>query len=152
MASRAVAAHREQVIDVAGVELRRDDDRVDSVQGVAIAAGERAPPIGPPAEERQPGAQDRRLHLVEPRVDAELVVAVLVGLPAVAQPLRARQERGIARRQRAAVAERAEVLRRVEAVGRRGADAADRTSVARGQVRLAAVLDDREVVPPGDRR
>ena len=144
------AAHREKVIHVAGVELRGNRDRVDSAQLLAIAAGERATAFGPPAEQRQTRPQHRRLHFIEARVDPELVVPVFVRLPAVAKPLRTRRDRRIARRQGAAVAESSEVLRGIEAVRRDGAVAADRTAIARRQVRLAAVLDDGEVVPSRD--
>ena len=107
---------------------------------------------GPVRQERQPRAKDRGLHLVEPRVHAELAVVIAIGLAAVAQALaRARRSRVVVGRQRAAVAERAEILRRVEAVRRGGAEAADRPAPARGEVRLAAVLDDGEAVPRGDR-
>ena len=54
------------------------------------------------------------------------------------------------RRQRATVAERAEILGRVETVGGGCAKAADRTPFAGRQVRLAAVFDDGEVVARGD--
>ena len=47
-------------------------------------------------QQRQAGAQDRRLHLVEPRVHAELAVVVAIGLAAVAQPPDARGDRGVA--------------------------------------------------------
>ena len=59
-------------------------------------------------------------------------------------------ERGVVGDDRAAVAERAEVLRRVEAERAGDADRADRPAVGRGEVRLAAVFDEREAVPRGD--
>ena len=64
---------------------RRDDNRVDFAQSVPVTAGEQAPPFGPGAEERQARPQHCRLEFIEARVDAELIVAVLVGLAAVAK-------------------------------------------------------------------
>ena len=112
----------------------------------AIARRQRAPPAGPAGEARQPRAQDGRLHLVEPRVDARLLVMVAVGLAAVAQPPDPVGERAIVGDDRAAIAERAEILRRIEAERAGDADRADRPPGGRREVRLAAVFDDRELV------
>ena len=78
-------------------------------------------------------------------------MVVAVGLAAVAQPLDARRRARVVGDDRAAVAERAEILRRIEAERAGDADRADRPPVGGGEVRLAAVFDDREVVPRGDR-
>jgi hypothetical protein len=75
---------------------------------------------------------------------------VPVGLAAVAQPRDAIGERAVVGDDRAAVAERPEILGRVEAERTGPADGADRAAVRRGQMRLAAVLDDRQVVARGD--
>src|SRR5207244_12827325 len=100
----------------------------------------------------KPGARDCRLSLVEPRVHAVLRMPVLVGLAAVAEPPQTRRDLRIARRDGAAVAERAEVFRRIEAVGGGGAERSDRTSAARRAVRLAAVLDHEESMAVRDLR
>ena len=52
---------------------------------------ERPPPRRPGREKRQARAQDRGLHLVEPGVDAGLLVVIAIGLAAVAQPPDARR-------------------------------------------------------------
>ena len=88
------ASHREQVIDVPRIALGRHDE--------PGRAGERGP-IAPapasgaarssPASQRQPRAKDGRLHLVEPRVHAELAVMIAIGLAAVPEPLRVRGDR-----------------------------------------------------------
>ena len=102
------------------------------------------------AEARQAGAEDGGLHLVEPRVHAGVLMMIPVGLAAVAQPLDARRQRAIVRDDGAAVAERAEILGRIEAERAGDADRADGTAVGRREMCLAAVFDDRERVPRGD--
>ena len=145
------AEHREEVIDVAGVELaagRRPRRRREPLRGIgarargavrstpaAAATGRAAPP---PASRR--AASSRRT----PRGDSDPSVRRFAG----AAP---RGERRIVRRDRSAVAECAEVLRRIEAVGGCGAEGADRPPVTGRQMRLAAVLDDGEIVARGDR-
>jgi hypothetical protein len=116
----------------------------------AIPRCKRAAPRRPPGEERQARAENRCLHLVKPAVDTRLGVVVAIRLSAVAQPLQPFRESGIARHDRPGVAERTEILRRVEAEGARDAERPDRPSVARRQVRLAAVFDERQGVPFGD--
>ncbi len=140
----------EQMVDVPGVAFRRRVDRAarEPLRGTAPPA---PAAVGPAAKARQPRAENRRLQIVEPRVDARLDVMIAVGLAAVAQPLDRVGERAIAGDDGAAVAERAEVLGRVEAERAGDADRADRPSAARREMRLAAVLDDREVVSRGDR-
>ena len=77
----------------------------------------------------------------------KVVVPVAIDLPAVAQALDPIREGRVVGDHGSAVAERAQILRRVEAEGARGADRADRPSRGRSQMRLAAVLDEREAVP-----
>ena len=81
-----------------------------------------------PRQQRQPRAEDRRLDFVEPRVDARLLMMIAIRLAAVAQTLDSSRERAIASHDRAAVAERAEVLRRIETERARDADRADRAA------------------------
>ena len=73
-----------------------------------------------------------------------------VGLAAVSQPPEPVGQRAIVRDNGSAVAQRAEILGRVEAERSSDADGADRPSARGCEVRLAAVLDDRQVVPCGD--
>src|SRR4029077_3357321 len=95
-------------------------------------------------------AQYGRLHVVQAGVDAWHLVMIAVDLSAVAQPLHPVGQRAVVGDHRSAVAERAEVLRRVEAESAGDADGADRRTTARRQMRLAAVLDDGEAVTRGD--
>ena len=53
---------------------------------------------------------------------------------------------------RAAIAERAEILRGVETERARGAEGADRLPRARREMRLAAIFDERESLAAGERR
>ena len=121
-----------QMVDVPGVALgdRREPGRQALRDSAAASARRRAVRCGQP---RQPRAQDRRLQLVEPAVDAGLDVVVAVGLPAVAQPPDALGERRVVGDDGAAVAERAEVLRRIEAEGAADAARADRDAAARSR-------------------
>ena len=76
-----------------------------------------------------------------------ILMPVAIGLPAVAQPLDAAPPapRSLVI-DGAAVAERAEVLGRIEAERAGDADGADRPPVGGRQMCLAAVLDDRQRV------
>ena len=124
--SRAAAADDEQVVHVARIALRRARRQAPPASAVAVARGERAAPGGPAGEPRQPRAQDGRLHLVEPRIDAGFLMVIAIGLAAVSQPPDPLGERAIVGDDRAAVAERAEILRRIEAERAGDADRADR--------------------------
>ncbi len=142
------------MIDVAAVALGRHRHR-RTVELGPVGLGQTPPRRRGGAELRQPGPEDRRLQLVEAAVHAALVVVVAARLPAVAEPAQAIGERAIVGGDRAAVAQRAQVLGRVEAERRGGRAAADRPTIGRGQVRLTGVLDDREsmtVRHPADRR
>src|SRR2546428_13756367 len=111
------------MVPVARIALRRHGDR-SAGERQAIGARETTARVGPRAQARQARTQDRSLHLVEPRVDARLLVMVPVGLTTVAQPFDLFRERGVVGGYRAAVAERPEILRRVEAERARDADRA----------------------------
>src|SRR5882672_987295 len=71
------AAHDEEMVYVARIALRRHRDR-SGRERRPIRARETTARVGPPAEARQARPQDRGLHLVEPRVDARLLVMVPV--------------------------------------------------------------------------
>ena len=139
------------MIHVSRIHFRRNRDR-RAVEQRSILRGERAPLFRARAQLRQPRAQNRRLHLVEPAVDPDFDVTISIGLSAVAQPRDARGERRIARDDRAAVAERAEILRRIETERAGGAERADRLPRARREMRLAAIFDEREPLTAGERR
>ena len=132
------SAHDEQVVDVTGIALGRHVDRRAGQRASGRAPRALRRRAGPLAQKRQARAQHRRLHLVEPRVDAGVEVMVAVGLAAVAEAAHAFGERRVVGDDRAAIAQRAEILGRVEAEGARDADGADRPSRGSGQVRLAA--------------
>src|SRR5262249_58990266 len=82
--------------------------------------------------------------------DPRLDVVIAVGLSTVTQPPQPIGERAIASEDRAAVAERAEILGWIEAERAGDADCSHRPSGRRGEVRLTTVLDDRELVRRGD--
>ena len=77
-------------------------------------------------------------------------MVVPIGLSAVAEPLDPLGEPGVPRDDRAAVAQRAEVLGWIEAERAGRSNRADRTSIRGREVGLTAVLDDREPVRGGD--
>ena len=77
-------------------------------------------------------------------------MVVLARLAAVAQPLHARGEPEVVGDDRAGIAQRAEVLGRIERQGASDPHRADRTAVAARQVCLRAVLDHRQAVALGD--
>src|SRR5436190_18726461 len=68
IASRSTSSD-EQMIDVAGVELRRHRHGAAG-EAAAVTRRERATTLGPVPEPREPRAQNRGLHLVQPRIDA----------------------------------------------------------------------------------
>ena len=116
----------------------------------AIARRERPPPRRPAAQQRQPRGQDGRLQLVESRVDARLLMVIAIRLAAVSQPADALREPAIVGDDRAAIAKRAEILGGIEAECSSHPDRADGPAAGGRQMRLAAVLDDGEVVARGD--
>ena len=138
------------MVDVARVELARDCQRWRHGRG-AIARRNRAAPLGPLSQVGKARAQDCRLQFIETAVGAGFLVVVPRRLSAVAQTLDARGQLRIAGDHGATVAQRAEILGRIEA-GRAGnADGADRPAIAGGEMSLGRVLDQRQVVPCGDR-
>ncbi len=128
------------------VTFRRDGDGRHIRQLVTISSGKGPPCCRPPGQQSKPLDEDCGLHLVQARVHAELRVVVSRCLSAVPQALCACKELWIAGRESAAIPQGAKVLGGIEAVRRGGAEAADRPPPAGGQVRLAAVFDNRQVV------
>ena len=118
--------------------------------GVLTGKGLEYGGIVPAGQEVQAGAKDGSLHFVEPRIHTKLSVLIAVGLSAVAQPPDAIGDVVPGCRQRPSVAECTEILGRVERVSGDRTEAADGLAVARGQVGLAAILDNREAVTIGD--
>ena len=142
--------HREQVVHVPGIALGRDLEAGAGEQ-LPVGGGVRPPRRGPSREQRQARGQDGRLHVVEAAVHAHLAVMVPVRLAPVADAPHLRGQRVVVGRDGAAVAEGAEVLRGVETVGRSHAERPHGPAVARRQVGLAAVFDDREAARRRDR-
>src|SRR5262245_49188016 len=130
----------EQMVDMAGVDLRQGMHR-RVAQLSSIVGGNLPAPRDPARQPRQPRPQNRRLHLVEPRVDARLDVMIAIDLAAVPQPPQAFGKRPITGDDRAAVAERSEILGRVEAERAGDANGPHRTAGGGREVRLAAVFD-----------
>ena len=97
----------------------------------------------------QLGAEHAGVQIVKPAVEPEAVDVPLVR-SVIAQLPQLRVDVGVVRDQRAAVAERAEVLLDDEARRRRIAELADSEPGAGGIDRLRVVLDDAELVPIGD--
>ena len=73
-------------------------------------------------------------------------------LPAVPEALDPFRDLRVVRYGRPGVAERAEILRGIEAEGAADAECADRRTGARGEMRLTAVFNERQIVASGQRR
>ncbi len=99
---------------------------------------------------RQLDQQQSRLEVVQAVAVADHPVRVLVLLPVVAVQAHRLGGGGVVGGDRAAVAQRPEVLARVEAEGGGVAERARRPALVGGAVRLAGVLDDRQAVSRGD--
>src|SRR5262245_13129508 len=127
-----------QVIDMAGIALL--DGTQPGVERTAVLMCQFAATLGPGAEIRQTGAENRGLHLVEPAVHARLRMDVAIGLASIAKPLEALGNSPVVCDRRAAVPQRAEILRRVEAERAADAEGPDGRTAPGGEMRLAAVL------------
>src|SRR5262244_714508 len=95
-------------------------------------------------------SQQRRLELVEPRVQARKVTDIPLAPPVFSKQTRLLGQTRIVRDDSATIAQRAQVLGRIEAERR---DVPPRTRLAAAQVgamRLGAVFDDEQAVPFGD--
>ncbi len=130
--------------------FRQQDLRM--TDAVAITSRHAAAPGDVVIEVLQLHPQHRRLHFVEPRVEALELVAILHVGTVVAQRRDALRQHGVVGQHRTAVAECAEVLRRKETEGRRIAERAGLASVAHRAMRLRRVFDQQQLVPPGQRR
>jgi hypothetical protein len=109
-----------------------------------VVGGRRAAPVAPRVQVRQQHAQDRRLHRVQPRVAPDELERRLVARAVEAQHPDLLGQRAVGRRDRAGVAERAEVLRREERERRDGPERAGAAAVGRARAGgLRGVLHDR---------
>src|SRR6185295_10161366 len=84
----------EEMVDMPWILMWRHVDRA-ARQPLSVSRRQRAPAVGPGAQPRQPRAQNRRLQLVQPRIDPRFLMMVPVGLSAVSQPLQTAGERAI---------------------------------------------------------
>ena len=121
-------------------------------QGGAIRCRQRASLRGAVTKTGQSCAQHRRLQLVEAAVYSCVDVVIAIGLSAVSEAANPSGQRVIIRNHRASIAKRAEILRWIETERAGGAERADRASRARAEVRLAAILDEREALVRRQRR
>jgi hypothetical protein len=117
-----------------------------------VAGGDRGSPGVLGIEIAQPDAQDRRLQFIQPAVHAGLGAHVTLAPSILAQRRDPRAQLRIRRRHDAAVAERAEILRGIEAEGRHVPEAADTLAGDRRAMGLGAVLDDPDPRRPGQRQ
>src|SRR5919106_6667221 len=100
---------------VAGVGRDREDEVADAGQMLVVEACGVAPGLVPAIQQPQLAQEDSRLDRVEPRRVALVRMLVLAQLAVLAERPHLRREITIARDERTGVAERAEILRRVEA-------------------------------------
>ena len=126
---------------------RKDAERANGLLGQCfrVRSGDLPPAVVPACNVRQPDAKNRGLQLVEAAVHAPGNVDVAVGLavlPDEADPLR---KVVVVRDDRAAVAERSDVLRGIEAEASHPPDRAGTTATELGAVGLRAVFDDLDV-------
>ena len=133
--------------------LRRSYGNDDGRRGEAlvVTGGELAATLCPRVEMGELRAEDRRLERVEAAVPPTAHRVVLGLLSVVPQEPGALGGRWVGRRHGAAVAEGAEVLRRVEAEGGRVGDRAGTRSAVLGADRLGSILDHLEIVRAGKR-
>src|SRR4051812_27724167 len=108
-----VRAYHEEMVHVAAVTYAQWARAAG--ERVAIGRGERTALIRPPSQQRQPCAEDGCLQVVEAAVHACVEMHVSVDLAAVTQPPDMAGDRRIVGDDCAAVAECAEILRRIEA-------------------------------------
>ena len=92
---------------MSGVAFRRNGEAGHS-ERLPVSPCDRATALGPAGKKWKSGAENRGLQLVETTVYPRFLMVVARCLAAVAQPLDPRRQRGIIRRNRAAVAKRAE--------------------------------------------
>src|SRR4051812_30379628 len=136
-AQRVALVGSNDVLMIGVHDAVRDDGRRDDLarQLSIVMAGDGPAPIVVSGEVAQLDAQNRRLQLVESAVEAGDVADVAI-LPAVlAQPTHLLRERGVAGGDGAAVSDRAEVLRRIEAERGEVAERPGRAAVDGGAVR-----------------
>src|SRR5215210_557709 len=142
--------HREQVVHVTWIMFGRHGDRKVSCKFRPISLRQDPARLSPSRKKRQSCSQHGRLYLVQTGIHAELAVLILARLSTVAEAPRLFGEPDVRERDRTAISQRTKVLGGIETVGCGLAETSDRLAIAGGEMRLAAVLDDRETVPGRD--
>jgi hypothetical protein len=119
-----------------------------AAQVAAIHRCQRTTARRPGRHEREPRPKNGGLHVIEAAVHAELDVMVFAILSTVAQPPHLVGDDRVVGGHRAAIAQRAEILRRIETERRGRAERPDRPAAAGGEMSLARVLENREILAP----
>ena len=148
----ALGAHGEQVVDVRRARRVARQPERQPRERREVARGERAALVVPCVEALELGAQHRGLQAVEASVVPDVIVAVARALAMLAELADARGGVVVAGRDRAPLAERAEVLRGVEAEARGVGERADALAAEERAVRLRCVLEEQEAVARRDDR
>ena len=101
-----------------------------------------AAPPGKILQPRKPGGQNRRLQLIETAVQTEIRMMIAVALSVIAQAFRLFGNLFRVGDERAAIAERAQILRRIKTEGAPGAESS-RTFPAIGrEMSLGAIFQE----------
>ncbi len=129
-------------VDIA-LERRRQGHAGDVAEQLGVAIGRQPSLVVPALEAEQLGAQDHRLHRVEPRVRADVGVLVLRLSAVVAHGADAGGDLGVVREHRSGVAVGTKVLARVEARPSGTTPLAAVASVATCSLGLGGVFDQR---------
>src|SRR5581483_93585 len=103
------------VVDMGGAGAARREAQVEAGEPGIVAGGDGAAAGVVVGQARELDAEDRRLDRVEPRVDAGAGADIAVAPAVFADLARRGRETGIAGDDHPAIAERAEILRRIEA-------------------------------------
>src|SRR5258706_7553106 len=126
------------------VQPRRQD--TPAGMGLAQAADDRTALCIPAIQARQFQAEDRSLYLVQAAVAAARPRGMILGLPSVLPQFTRRPgDRPVVRDDRAGVAQRTEILRRIKAEAAGGTERASFFAAELGAMGLAAVFDDRDI-------
>src|SRR4051812_47151530 len=129
-----------EVKDVETIRQQRQRAHRRFGECVRVGRGDLGAAFVPALEVRKPRPQDRRLQFVEPAVHTYVDVVIAVGLPVLADSAQTFGELVVVRYDRAPVAERGEVLRRVKAEATEPADRSRDATVQARARRLRAIL------------
>ncbi len=140
--------HRQLVVHADGFRrILRQAEIAHARERFRVASRERAPALVVFLQKCQPARQDRRLERIEPRIGADLGVLVAGHLAVVGDATGALEKIGVVAADGAAVAEAAQILRRIEAPAGERAEGADPPALPRRALRLGRVLDQPQAMP-----